>query len=62
MPSQERETISVEVYTALLNQLRQQAGRESRELQDVIEDALKIYATAHAAEKTLLDHLEDSMD
>ena len=62
MSSQERETISVEIDTALLAQLRQHAGNQGRELQEVIEDALKVYATAHAAEKSLLDHLEDSMD
>ena len=61
MSSQERETISVEVDTALLAQLRQHAEKEGRELQDVIEDALRTYASAHAAEKSLLDHLEDSM-
>ena len=62
MSSQDRVTISVEIDTALLTQLRQQAEKEDRELQDVIEDALKIYATAHVAEKSLLDHLEDSMN
>ena len=62
MSSQEHETISVEIDTGLLAQLRQHAEKEGLELQDVIEDALQTYASARAAEKSLLDHLEDSMD
>lgn len=62
MSSQERETMSVEIDTTLLAQLRQHAGNKGLELQDVIEDALRTYAGAHTAEKSLLDHLEDSMD
>ena len=62
MSSQERETISVEIDTALLAQLRQHARNQGRELRDIINEALRTYASAHAAEKTLLDHLEDSMD
>ena len=62
MSSQERETISVEIDTGLLAQLRQHAGNQGRELQDVINEALRTYASARAAEKTLLDHLEDSMN
>ena len=62
MSSQKRETISVEIDTALLTELRQQAGNQGQKLQDVINEALRTYASAHAAEKSLLDHLQDSMD
>ncbi len=66
MTTPNRETISVEADLALMDQLRRQAEQQGRDVQEIVQEifqeALQTYAAPKGDSKSILEHLEDSMD